>query len=164
MLYSHLNSQHENYFLEPKVNSADSLEKTFHQLIPISLHMGVKVKSYDGNRLVIKAPLSNNINHQQSAFGGSLFSLTALAGWGILQLKLGELKLSANTVVAGGEVGYSAPVFEDLLCSCDLPEEYPAFVDKLKNKGRASIQLTANIILESGSAMMFSGKFVVSLD
>ncbi|MBQ73546.1 MAG: hypothetical protein CMQ20_00820 [Gammaproteobacteria bacterium] len=58
-----------------------------------------------------KAPLANNINHQQSAFGGSLFLLSALVGWGLLQLKLTVLNLTANPVIAGGGV---LPLFKSL--------------------------------------------------
>ncbi|MBV1879438.1 MAG: thioesterase domain-containing protein [Pseudomonadales bacterium] len=143
------------------IDSAPALEQALHSLIPISADMGVTVDSYDGTTLVIRAPLSNNINHQQSAFGGSLFSLTAMAGWGMLQLKLCELKIAANTVVAGGEVNYALPVFEELICRCALPDNYPEFVARLENKGKASITLSADIILQNQAAMSFSGRYVV---
>ena len=123
--------------------------------------MGVKVESYDGQTLVLVAPLASNINHQGSAFGGSLFSLSALVGWGIIQLKLGELGINANAVLAGSEVSYQKPVFDRLLCRCTLPEEYPHFMDKLASEGKASIKLQAEILLASVPAMIFKGKFVV---
>jgi thioesterase domain-containing protein len=138
-----------------------SLQTALHTHIPISGHMGIEADFYDGERLVLSSPLANNINHQQSAFGGSLFSLAALAGWGILQLKLAEMKLTANTVIAGGDVSYSQPVFTTLHCEIELPATYPAFRDKLLNTGKASILLTSNILLDGESAMAFSGKYVV---
>lgn len=143
------------------IDSAISLEAALHKLIPISEHMGMRVLEYSGTKLVLSAPLSNNINHQQSAFGGSLFSVSALAGWGILQLKLQELGISANTVIAGGEVGYQLPVFSDIHCECELPADYTQFVDKLKAKGKASITLSPTILLDGRSAMSFNGKYVV---
>jgi len=138
-----------------------SLQTALHTHIPISGHMGIEAESYDGERLVLRAPLANNINHQQSAFGGSLFSLSALAGWSIVQLKLAEMKITANTVIAGGDVSYSQPVFTTLHCEIELPPTYPAFRDKLLNTGKASILLTSNIVLDGESAMTFSGKYVV---
>ncbi|HIG40467.1 MAG: YiiD C-terminal domain-containing protein [bacterium] len=143
------------------ISSIELLVEAYHTLIPISQHMGITVDAYDGNSLTIKAPLENNINHQNSAFGGSLFSLAALAGWGIIQLKLSELNLSANTVIAGGDVSYSAPVFEELVCQCRLPDEYDTFVDRLKSKGRASITLQSNFMVDASIAMAFSGRYVV---
>lgn len=138
-----------------------SLQTALHTHIPISGHMGIEVDSYDGERLVLSAPLANNINHQLSAFGGSLFSLSALAGWSMVQLKLAEMKIAANTVIAGGDVSYSQPVFTTLHCEIELPAAYPAFREKLLNTGKASILLTSNILLDGKSAMAFSGKYVV---
>ena len=141
-----------------------SLEHAYHSLIPISAHMGITVAAYDGNSLTIKAPLENNINHQRSAFGGSLFSLSALAGWGIIQLKLAELGLTGNTVIAGGEVGYAAPVFEELVCSCTLPTGYTEFASALQTRGKGSIRLQSSFLVEQRPAMEFSGKYVVFID
>lgn len=142
-----------------------SLQSALHSLIPISAHMGITATHYDGHRLVLTAPLQANINHQMSAFGGSLFSVSALAGWSILQLKLGELGIAANTVIRGGDVGYTAPVFEDLVCEIELPDDYPSFAEKLQSSGRASLFLTSAIKLTASedSAMNFHGKYVVKV-
>jgi hypothetical protein len=74
---------------------------------------------------------------------------------------LAELGIKANTVIAGGDVGYSLPVFETLVCEITLPDAYPEFQAKLIANGKASILLTTNIIVEGVSAMTFNGKFVV---
>ena len=143
------------------ITSMESLESALHTQIPISRHMGIKVTSYDGQTLVLEAPLANNINHQQSAFGGSLFSVAALTGWGLIQLKLSELNIEANTVIAGGDVSYDLPVLSQLKCECKLEENYTEFVNKLTEKGKASLILKPEIVLDHVSAMSFSGKFVV---
>jgi thioesterase domain-containing protein len=145
------------------VDSIESLEVTLHRLIPISHHMGIKVTDYTGSELTLVAPLANNINHQQSAFGGSLFSLTALAGWGLMQLKLCEEMLDGNTVVAGGDVSYSMPVTEDFTCRCSLPEDWPQFLLKLKTKGKASIGMNSVVSASGTDSMQFNGRFVVRL-
>lgn len=143
------------------IDTPESLEATYHNLIPISAHMGVKVVSWDGQKLVLSAPLANNINHQQSAFGGSLFSLAALAGWGLLQLKLGELELHCNTVIAGGNVSYALPVFDDFICECSLPDAWPELVEKLKAKGKGALELPSVIVTKDGQAMEFNGHYVM---
>ncbi|MBD3649651.1 MAG: YiiD C-terminal domain-containing protein [Pseudomonadales bacterium] len=139
------------------VDSARSLEAVYHELIPISVHMGIRVSSWDGALLVLNAPLANNINHQQSAFGGSLFSLAALAGWGLLQLKLSELNLDCNTVIAGGDVSYSLPVYEELNCECAVHDNWPEVISKLRKKGKGSLVLTSKITTGDGAAMSFTG-------
>ena len=150
------------------IHDLASLEVALHQLIPVSAFMGIRPIYYDGKCLRLTAPLKNNVNHQLSAFGGSLFSVSVLAGWSILQLKVAELGIEANTVIAGGELGYAAPVFEDIHCELNLPDEYDGFSERLMTKGKASIQLTSNVRLASDrtdseplNAMNFSGKYVV---
>ncbi|MCB1644395.1 MAG: YiiD C-terminal domain-containing protein [Pseudomonadales bacterium] len=143
--------------------TTQALEETCHSLIPISQAMGLRVDAYDGQRLRLSAPLANNINHQQSAFGGSLFSLSALAGWGILQLKMTELGLDTNTVIAGGDVSYDKPVFGQLICVCELPAGYTTFTEKLRERGKASLAMQTRIIVNDETAMTFSGKYVVLL-
>ena len=145
------------------VDSIESLEVTLHRLIPISRHMGIKVTNYTGTELTLVAPLANNINHQQTAFGGSLFSLTALAGWGLMQLKLSEEELDGNTVVAGGDVSYSAPVAEDFTCRCSLPDDWPQFLLKLKTRGKASVGMRSVVSASGTDSMQFNGHFVVRL-
>lgn len=126
--------------------------------------MGIKTLAFDGRKLTIGAPLANNINHQQSAFGGSLFSLAALAGWGLLQLKLGEERLTANTVIAGGEVSYLAPVLEDFTCESTLPAQavYTQFLETLKSNNRAKLKLESDIFCKGVVSMKFEGRYVIS--
>lgn len=127
--------------------------------------MGIKVVSYDGQQLILSAPLENNINHQGSGFGGSLFSVAALSGWGLLQMKMSELEIVANTVIAGGEVGYSAPVYADFTCQCSIPaeDEWKAFLDKLRSAKKASIKLKPEIHCQNRVCMGFEGNYVLAL-
>jgi len=124
--------------------------------------MGITVAGYTGTQLKLSAPLTENINHQQSAFGGSLFSVAALAGWGLLQLKFTELGLDCNTVIATGEVSYRRPVYSDFECRCELPGNWNEFIDKLKANGRASLTLSPQIIVDRQPAMILDGKYVAS--
>lgn len=125
--------------------------------------MGIAVKSYDGRRLRLTAPLAANVNHQMSAFGGSLFSLAALAGWGLLQLQLSELQLDCNTVIAGGNVAYKRPVFADFDCICELPPDWEGIVEQLKTTGRAALELTPWVEVDGETAMTFTGRYVINV-
>lgn len=148
---------------EYSADSADSLESICHHLIPISAAMGVRVESYANERLILSAPLANNINHQESAFGGSLFSLAALAGWGILQLELTARSLNANVVIADGEVSYRRPVFSDFKCVCDFPEAAAQALDTLSTNGKTALTLTPRIEVDGKLAMELKGNYVLSL-
>jgi len=141
------------------VDSIDALEAAFHELIPISKAMGVRVVSYTGDSLTTTAPLDPNINHQHSAFGGSLFSLAAMSGWGILQMKLSELLLDCNTVVMDGEVSYQSPVYDDLECTVRLPENADDLFAELKAKGTVRIELVATFEANGKLAMQMKGRY-----
>lgn len=130
-------------------------------MIPISRQMGIRVVEYDGEKLTLTAPLANNINHQLSAFGGSLFSVAALAGWGLLQLKLSELGMDCDVVIAGGDVSYRRPVFADFSCACEVPATWQAFATRLKRTGKAAIELAPCVEADGEPAMILTGKYVV---
>ena len=125
--------------------------------------MGIKVVNYTGSELTLVAPLDNNINHQLSAFGGSLFSIATLAGWGMMQLKLCEENLDANTVIASGDVGFFLPVTGELSCTCSLPDDWPLFLQKMCDRGKASVNMISAIGTGDETAMQFNGRYVVSL-
>lgn len=142
------------------VDSMESLQAAFHELIPISQAMGVTVQDYTGLALTISAPLAPNENHQHSAFGGSLFSVAALAGWGLMQLKLSEQLLDCNTVVMDGEVSYKRPVYDDLVCKCTLPDDADTLFETLRNEGSTSTRLTSVFECPDGrAAMTMTGRY-----
>ena len=145
------------------VDSTESLEKTFHELIPISRAMGVKVLDYTGQALRLYAPLNANLNHQHSAFGGSLFALAALSGWGLMQMKLSELQLDCNTVVMGGAVNYHRPVYSDLECVANLPDNADAVFARLMAETTAEIELVACCECDDRTAMQLDGRYHLQL-
>lgn len=132
-----------------------------HSLTPISKVMGISVVSYDSESLAVAAPLAPNINPHQSAFGGSLFSIAALAGWGLIQLKLSELLLDCNTVVMSGEVSYKRPVLGQLLCVCRLPNNSAEVFETLIRDGAASTTLTSVFKSNNKTAMHLGAKYHV---
>ena len=83
------------------------LQSTLHTEIPLTQTMGIKVIAYGDRQLTLKAPLQPNINHKSTAFGGSLYSIAVLSGWGLLFLLLQEQELSGQIVIARSEVPMS---------------------------------------------------------
>ena len=132
-----------------------------HLLTPISKVMGISVVSYDRESLTVAALLAPNINPHQSAFGGSLFSIAALAGWGLMQMKLSELLLDCNTVVMSGEVSYERPVLEQLLRVCRLPNDSAKVFETLVREGAASTTLTSVFKSNNKNAMRLAAKYHV---
>src|SRR6185437_9570573 len=54
------------------MSASERLERYMHAHIPLVAQMQVKVASADAAGLRLTAPLAPNINHERTAFGGSL--------------------------------------------------------------------------------------------
>ena len=142
--------------------AAAKLENLLHSEIPLSQAMGIRVASYDGRCLRLAAPLAPNINHKLTAFGGSLYSLAVLCGWGLLHLKLAEAGLHRHIVIQESSIRYLRPVNGKILAECCADEaELSRFFQVLEKHGRARIALDAVIQYEGQAAVEFSGRYVV---
>lgn len=138
------------------------LEGMLHADIPLARAMGVRVAGYDGQALKLAAPLAPNINHKETAFGGSLYALAVLCGWGLLHLKLAEAGLSRHIVIQEGNIRYLRPVRGELLAECRADESALAkMLRALHRHGRARIALEAAIVEDGAHAVAFAGRYVV---
>jgi len=141
---------------------AQELEQTLHREIPIAHEMGIGVAAYDGQQLCLAAPIAPNINHKCTAFGGSLYSLAVLCGWGMLHLKLREAGLHKHIVIQEADIRYLLPVDQDMQAECTLDEEaLQRFLRTLKKHDRARLALKIIIKHKDQVAVEFSGRYVV---
>ena len=69
-------------------------ENFFHDKIPLTRAMGIRVVADDRHRFAIEAPVGLNHNHLQTAFGGSINAVATLAGYGFLWLEVRETAFS----------------------------------------------------------------------
>ncbi|MFT4198342.1 MAG: YiiD C-terminal domain-containing protein [Pseudoxanthomonas sp.] len=125
--------------------------------------MQVRVDGYDGHALALAAPLAANVNDKGTAFGGSLVSLMTLAGWGLCTLKLEEAGLHAEVYVADSQVRYLAPLRADLRGTAVLApgQEWTEFVDAFARRGKARVQVQAQVALPGGGpAATLEGRYV----
>lgn len=144
------------------MNPAAALQRTLHDEIPLSLAMGIRVADYDGTSLKLTAPLAPNINHKSTAFGGSLYSLAVLCGWGMVHLKLAEAALHKHIVIQDADIRYLLPVAQDIQAECSLNEiTLNEFLRTLKKHDRARLALDVFIKHQGQTAVEFSGRYVV---
>jgi len=131
--------------------------------IALARHIDVGVESYTGNELVLAAPLAENSNHKGTAFGGSLFSLAVLSGWGLLVLKLAERGVEADIVIQDSRMMYRRPVTGDFRARATLPplEEFDRLLHMLERRGRGRLELGASIEQDGVVAVDFLGTFAV---
>ncbi len=140
----------------------DEITGYIHRNIPITSHLGVRVKAYDRNSVTLSAPLAPNLNHTKTAFGGSLSALAILSGWALLHLKLKEKGLKCRLVIQKSSFEFSDPVDSDFEAVCSLPpnEEVEKFLKTLERHKRARISLKSAIKSASGVGGIHEGTYV----
>ena len=140
------------------------LETICHNNIPLSKSMQLTIESFDNNILVSKAKLAPNINLHGTAFAGSLYSVQALTGWGMvwLQLKLAGFD-NASIVIASGQIEYMKPLKDDLIARCDF-NEVSGSIYELENNDKARLQLSCSVSGKGGLVSQFVGDYAVKLN
>ncbi|HEV2761821.1 MAG TPA: YiiD C-terminal domain-containing protein [Pyrinomonadaceae bacterium] len=142
------------------MNYALQIQELFYSKIPITRALGVRVEEYDGGRLVLVAPLGENVNHMGTAFGGSLNALAVLSGYGLLWLELRDTE--SHIVIRDSSISYDRPVRGDIRAVCVRPgeETLEAFRRSFRQKGKARIVLSATVEDGGVVAVRFRGTFV----
>lgn len=138
----------------------EQIQELFYSKIPITRMMGVKVESYDGERLILSAPLAANVNHIGTAFGGSLNALAVLSGYGLLWLELQDTE--CHIVIRESSIYYDHPVRGNIIAVCVRPEAaaLAEFKKTFHQKGKARISLSSTIEDDGVTAVRFNGIFV----
>jgi thioesterase domain-containing protein len=139
-------------------------EGYFHQQIPITRAMGVRVVAHDENGFVVEAPVALNSNHLRTAFGGSINAVATLAAYGFLWLELRAAAVHVVVVVvAESTIRFLRPVRKTIRAICPRPdpEVWKAFHVRLAEKDKARIILRVNVAEEGQVAAAFEGTFVV---
>lgn len=133
-----------------------------HEHIPITAEFGARLINYDGTSIEVTAPLKANINHRNSAFGGSLSAIGILSGWALLFIKMRELKVKNKLVIQSSQFQFTAPVVGDFSAQCSLPEAevYARFLKTLGRKGRARISLDSSIVCNGEVCGTHRGEYV----
>jgi thioesterase domain-containing protein len=143
--------------------SKTHLEEYLLKHIPISAALGVKVEQAVAHHVILSAPFSNNINHKQTVFGGSLHAVATLACWSLLHVNLSELYgPEVQVVIASSEIKYLLPVDDDFKVECKMPlnDEWQLFLRLLQKKGKARLKLVAKIMHKRKLCVDYSGIFV----
>ena len=135
-------------------------EHFLHEQIPLTRAMGVQVESYDGETLVITAPLEPNHNHLGTAFGGSLSAIATLTGYSLLWLMLGDR--TAHIVIRESTIRYRRPVRRVIRALCQPPDAATIsdFKTLFAETGKARMNLQVTIQEEGQICVEFSGEFV----
>ncbi|HCO27576.1 MAG: thioesterase [Gimesia sp.] len=153
--------------LEGTVMEFDVEEVTayLHQHIPVTRAMQFSVLPVTDGLLKLSAKLAPNLNHQETAFGGSIASLGILAGWTLIHLKLRVDQPNYKIVIQKSEIEFLKPIEADFIAECPLPGDgvWTPFHASLQRKRRGRITLESTVKVNGQIAAVIKGIFVAKL-
>ena len=145
------------------MDSCNHLQSVLHQEIPLTVAMGINVTHCSQEKVELSAPLEPNINHKCTAFGGSLYSVAVLCGWGFVFNQMHLNKLNGHIVIQHSEVDYKLPVDGDIRAVCEIENENDLnrFLKTYRRKNIARIKLNVKILFNEQVATLFTGFYVI---
>ncbi len=142
----------------------EELQATLQREIPICHLMGIRVHGLSDEGLRMSAPLQRNLNHQQTAFAGTLSTLCTITGWGAVFLLTRQQGRPGNIVIRRSAIKYLKPVTagQIVACSRKFDEAQQAhFTEMLAEKGQAKLDVHVEIRNGGETAVSFQGSYVV---
>lgn len=142
---------------------SESLQTLLNREIPLTNAIGIEVVSVSDQHLSLRAPLEKNTNHKSTAFGGSLYSVAVLTGWGLVHQLLETHQLSGYIVIQQSHCDFLLPVKEDLVSYCcfDSANQLERFLTTYRRRGRARLKLQVTIQQDNQTALSFIGHYVI---
>jgi thioesterase domain-containing protein len=144
------------------VSGAASIEEYLHRHIPISRAMRIRVISAGEAGVRLAAELEPNLNHQSTAFGGSVSSLAILSAWTLAHVGLRERGIEARLVIQKSTVDFILPIDREFEAFCASPsaEQWRRFVAGIERRGRGRLHLAAEVSSNGAVAAAFHGHYV----
>lgn len=139
------------------------LNNYIHTHIPITLALGANIKHASKEKIIVSAPISNNINHKHTVFGGSLHAITTIACWGLLYANFIDQLGKMEIVISHSEIDYKIPVTHDFEAVSVKPSQeiWDKFENMFNRKGKSRIEIHSQIIVKTNLAVDYKGQFVV---
>ena len=137
----------------------DAFQHKILEQIPLTRAMGFERIDYDGRDLAFELSLEPNHNDKGTAFAGALSAAANLCGWGAITLLL-EAVTQANSkpydvVIRDSRLEYMLAE-RQAICS----RAVDAFVARLKQRGKARLDLTVEVVERGKPCFRFSGSYV----
>lgn len=131
--------------------------------IPITNALGIEVVEGSEESVILQAPLAPNINHRDSAFGGSISSILITACWSYLRILFDDEPEIPTIVVSRSGTDFLNPIRETLVAEVIIPEKSDLnhLLDMYQRFGKGRITLRAAIQSNGDLGAYFEGDFVV---
>jgi len=144
---------------------ASYLQERLQREFVLAEHIGVRVETADDTGLVLHAPLAANANYKGTAFAGSLFSVSVLAGWAWLTRYLERESCTADVVIQESRIQYLRPVRGDFRAHLCLPAatEVARFRRMLRRAARGRLGVRVEIREGDLVATRFDGLYAAAM-
>jgi thioesterase domain-containing protein len=136
------------------------LQQAWHEHIPLSEKMGVRISQYTGQKFITTMPEIGNQNPHHTLFAGSLFSLATLTGCGLIWLLLRERQLGGTIILADAHIRYTTPVTGRPRAEADLGS-LSGDLDRLARGRKARVQLEVSLYGNERKGAVFNGIYLV---
>lgn len=155
---------YESHTSHKRVYMSHPMNLELYKNIPVTESMQMSVAQLSDKSVTLKAPLPANINHHQTAFGGSIYSLAVLSCWVLVHHTVRSLNHEVDyIVIQNGNMEYLSPVTDDFFATCKWEDSLNTFLKTLEKKKRARLSLNSEVLCKQKICAKFSGRFVVGL-
>ncbi|UVE18893.1 thioesterase domain-containing protein [Pseudomonas sp. LS44] len=146
------------------ITRAETLTRYLHENIPLTQFMAIRALPSVPGQLRLSAPHAPNRNPHNTVFGGSLATLAIATGWTLLFDALQREGLKAALVIQHFACDYRAPAAAEFVAAARLPEDWPAFLDTLRNRGRARLNLPIQLSCTDQPVLTAHARYVAILE
>lgn len=140
---------------------AEQLQTTWHNTIPLSKAMNVRLCYYDQHSLITSCDQVFNKNLHNTMFAGSIYTLATLTGWGwiYMQLELAGINSQTYIVLAEGKIRYLAPITGFAYAKTQI-DYSTGNTDNLQKGKKARFSIKVEICNGDSIAAIFEGLYV----
>ncbi|MES2919518.1 MAG: YiiD C-terminal domain-containing protein [Pseudomonadota bacterium] len=148
---------------EAPVEQAAHLLQRMRAEIPLTAAMQLAVAAFDGETLVLAAPLAPNINDKGSAFAGSITALGSITGWSLLTLWSEREDQPCQVAIYEARFVFRKPLSGDFTASVSLPDAAAraALLESLQRKGKGRVALRVVLADATGEAAFLEADYAL---
>ena len=139
---------------------AELLQDTWHQTIPMSQAMNIKVCFYDKQTLITSCDPAFNQNLHHTMFAGSIYTLATLTGWGWVYMQLQHHQLDGDIVLADGNIRYLSPI-EGPAFAQTRQGQISGDLSRLIKGKRSRFSIEVSVACGDKVSAVFNGTYVV---
>ena len=139
---------------------AHDLEAYLHEQIPASKLLSIGVSTCSSDEVELIAPLSVNLNHKSTAFGGSLSVIAILAGWSLVYMRIRSIR--NEIVIQDSHMSYLSAVTSDFSARSryEPNPQWDRFDKLLHRHGKGRVEIKTDVFCQEKLVAVHIGTYV----